>query len=195
MAALVNQMSELSSDPGASHQRCGYEYRDHMSDIAVHSWGDLIQQAMEQSAIGIIRYMAPHLDEDVARQTCSEPQLLRRVYEVEGHDLRSLFFAFLDHVLYIFHAERFVSVAIVVTQMRLGGLTPTEAVNQMHEGASSTSAVTPSGFSLQYETRGCLWVDGAFYPGTEVKAITMHGMNIVLEESDELWHAHVVVDI
>uniref|UniRef100_A0A3Q3IRN9 Protein archease n=1 Tax=Monopterus albus TaxID=43700 RepID=A0A3Q3IRN9_MONAL len=73
-----------------------YEYLDHTADVQIHSWGDTLEEAFEQCAMGMFGYMT---DTETV-----EPIDTVKV-ESEGEDMESLLFHFLDDWLYKFCAE------------------------------------------------------------------------------------------
>lgn len=75
-----------------------YEYLDHTADVQIHSWGDRLEEAFEQCAMGMFGYMT---DTETV-----EPLDTVKV-ESEGEDMKSLLFHFLDDWLYKFCAEEF----------------------------------------------------------------------------------------
>ncbi|XP_008397707.1 PREDICTED: protein archease [Poecilia mexicana] len=75
-----------------------YEYLDHTADVQIHSWGDSLEEAFEQCAMGMFGYMT---DTETV-----EPIDTVEV-ESEGEDMESLLFHFLDDWLYKFCADLF----------------------------------------------------------------------------------------
>ncbi|CAI8043568.1 Protein archease [Geodia barretti] len=87
------QQAEMNKDPTRK-----YEYLDHPADIQIHAWGDSIEEAFEQAAVGMFGYMT---ELSTVEETGTE------TIEAEGHDLESLLFKFLDEFLFLFSAEPF----------------------------------------------------------------------------------------
>lgn len=75
-----------------------YEYLDHTADVQIHSWGETVQEAFEQSAVAMFGYMT---ELEYVQMTSSHD------IEAEGHDMLSLLFHFLDELLFMFCAEPF----------------------------------------------------------------------------------------
>jgi len=75
-----------------------YEYLDHTADIQVHSWGDDMIEALENSAIGMFGYMT---ELDKVEYITEFP------FSVKANtpDMESMFFRFLDELLVIFFIE------------------------------------------------------------------------------------------
>ncbi|XP_077972256.1 protein archease-like [Styela clava] len=69
-----------------------FEYLDHTADVQIHSWGEDLSEAFEQAAMGMFNYMT---DID---GVCPESH---REIEVEGEDLESLLYKFLDEFLFM----------------------------------------------------------------------------------------------
>ena len=64
----------------------------------IHSWGNTVAAAFEQSAIGMFGYMT-----DLTRVTISKQYDI----EVSGQDMQNLLYKFLDEILFMFCAEPF----------------------------------------------------------------------------------------
>uniref|UniRef100_A0A665W7E5 Protein archease n=1 Tax=Echeneis naucrates TaxID=173247 RepID=A0A665W7E5_ECHNA len=75
-----------------------YEYLDHTADVQIHSWGDSLEEAFEQCAMGMFGYMT---DTETVEPTDTIE------VESEGEDMESLLFHFLDDWLYKFCADLF----------------------------------------------------------------------------------------
>lgn len=181
----------------------GFQFQEHMADIAIHSWGDLLTDAMEQGALGMMEYMCPELGSQVR-------PVEEVVVEVRGRNLFSLYFMFLQEVLYRFHAEQFIFSGCRIAVMETGGVNVTTALNNylstrkvvdgQHVPLVASEAPVTEGseeenFLIRAVLRGEKWREGEHKQGTEIKAVTMHSMNIELREEDDLWHTYVVVDI
>ena len=69
-----------------------FEYLDHTADVQIHSWGDNIEEAFEQAAMGMFNYM-----------TDIDGVLPTKTVEIEatGTDFESLLFHFLDEFLFL----------------------------------------------------------------------------------------------
>uniref|UniRef100_A0A668AHE8 Protein archease n=1 Tax=Myripristis murdjan TaxID=586833 RepID=A0A668AHE8_9TELE len=75
-----------------------YEYLDHTADVQIHSWGDSLEEAFEQCAMGMFGYMTD-------TETVEPIDTLE--VESEGDDMESLLFHFLDDWLFKFSADLF----------------------------------------------------------------------------------------
>uniref|UniRef100_A0A2K5P7L4 Protein archease n=1 Tax=Cercocebus atys TaxID=9531 RepID=A0A2K5P7L4_CERAT len=75
-----------------------YEYLDHTADVQLHAWGDTLEEAFEQCAMAMFGYMT---------DTGTVEPLQTVEVEIQGDDLQSLLFHFLDEWLYKFSADEF----------------------------------------------------------------------------------------
>ncbi|XP_071377805.1 protein archease isoform X3 [Centroberyx affinis] len=75
-----------------------YEYLDHTADVQIHSWGNSLEEAFEQCAMGMFGYMT---DTETVEPTDTVD------VESEGEDMESLLFHFLDDWLFKFSADLF----------------------------------------------------------------------------------------
>jgi len=73
-----------------------YEYLDHPADVQIHAWGDTLQEAFEQCAMGMFGYMT-----DI--ETVDNLGTIE--IEAEATDATSLLFKFLDEFLFTFCVE------------------------------------------------------------------------------------------
>ncbi|XP_003962473.1 protein archease [Takifugu rubripes] len=70
-----------------------YEYLDHTADVQIHSWGDTLEEAFEQCAMGMFGYMT---DTETVKPLDTVDM------NSEGDDMESLLFHFLDDWLFKF---------------------------------------------------------------------------------------------
>ncbi|XP_068124966.1 protein archease isoform X3 [Hyperolius riggenbachi] len=73
-------------------------YLDHTADVQLHAWGDTLEEAFEQCAMAMFGYMT-----DIETV---EPIDTVEV-EIEGNDMLSLLYNFLDDWLYKFSADQY----------------------------------------------------------------------------------------
>jgi SHS2 domain-containing protein len=167
----------LSTEPIVSYDTTAatknqYEYKDHTADIQIKSWGDSITTAFAWSALGMFDYMTP-------LHNISETPKVYRKFECSAHDLKSLLFAFLDELLFVFHTESLVCTKIQINEFRENKGNLGEEVNR---------------WTIEGIVAGDLFVDGVHEQGTEVKAITYSEMQIHVAE-DGSTEVYVIVDI
>ena len=149
-----------------------YEYKDHTADIQIRSWGDSTATAFAWSALGMFDYMTP-------LHNISETPKVYRNFECSAHDLKSLLFAFLDELLFVFHTESLVCTKIQINEFR-------ENKGELGEEDNR--------WTIEGIVAGDLFVDGVNEQGTEVKAITYSEMQIHVEENGST-EVYVIVDI
>uniref|UniRef100_A0A3Q3CTD5 Protein archease n=1 Tax=Haplochromis burtoni TaxID=8153 RepID=A0A3Q3CTD5_HAPBU len=143
-----------------------YEYLDHTADVQIHSWGDSLEEAFEQCAMGMFGYMT---DTETV-----EPIDTVEV-ESEGEDMESLLFHFLDDWLYKFSADLFFIPRVSILDMQ-----------------KSFNLLSLLYFSLVYERWGEEFSLEKHPQGTEVKAITYSAMQIHDKEKPEIF---AIIDI
>eukprot|EP01137_Pigoraptor_chileana_P015101 Opistho-2@70620 len=139
-----------------------YEYLDHTADIQLHSWGDDMAAAFEHVILAMFDYMT-----DLDLVDIDESQT--HTFEVEGHDLESLLYAFMDEFLYVFSTEFFVPREVKVVDL-------------------DTHA-----FRIRVTGKGETFDRAKHTQGTEVKAITYSNMQI--HQKDGRADIYVIVDI
>ena len=138
-----------------------YEYRDHPADVQLHAWGDTLQEAFEQVAIAMFGYMT-----DLTKVEISQTEEI----EVEGHDMESLLYQFLDECLFVFSAENFLVAKKV------------EITSFDKENFKIAAKLHGEPFDLDKHPQG-----------TEVKAITYASMEIYDTEGQH--EVFVIIDI
>jgi len=140
----------------------GYEYLDHTADIQLHGWGPTVSNAFEQGALAMFNYIS-ELDnyEVIPEQNVS--------VSVEGHDMQSLLFNFLDEFLCAFNCDRMICKEVKILEF------------------------DKTAFKIKAEGRGEKFSKAKHTGGTEIKAITYSAMEIY--EEDGQAHVLVIVDI
>lgn len=139
-----------------------YEYRDHTADIQLHSWGQNLQEAFEYVGLCMFGYMTNLERVEVDEEKTQE-------FTVEGHDMNSLLFNYLDELLYRFNTDE-----IVVCDLRI--LDFDEKL-----------------FKVKVHARGEHFSIKKHLQGTEIKAITYSAMQ-VLQTATQV-DIYVIVDI
>ena len=140
-----------------------YEYLPHTADVQLHSWGDTLEIAMEHLGVAMFGYMTEL--EGVDESNDIGPLV------VEGHDLHTLIFSYLDEWLVNFH---------------ITGMTPKSiAIGSLNRSEGAYS-LTTTGRGEKFDLK-------KHKQGTEVKAITYSNMQVKeVEGKVELW---VIIDI
>lgn len=73
-----------------------YEYLDHPADVQLHAWGESLQVAFEQVTMAMFGYMTDIQTVEIETQLD---------VEVDGLDMNSLLYQFMDEFLFNFCAE------------------------------------------------------------------------------------------
>lgn len=145
----------------AGKQAGGWEYLDHTADVQIHSWGCNMGEAFGAVVVGMFAYMV-ELDEignELEMHLC-----------VNGHDLETLLYAFMDECLYVFHTGQFVVKEAILKEL------------------------DTSSWTMGFIVRGGLFDAERHSKGTEVKAITYSNMQIIKGGKDKV-ETYVIVDI
>nr|XP_054756485.1 protein archease-like [Lytechinus pictus] len=138
-----------------------YEYLDHTADVQLHSWGPTLKDSFESVVQAMFDYMT-----DIR---CVESTINHEV-SVEGDDMKSLLFNFLDEWLFVFSAEPF----FIPREVKI-------------------TEFDPKKFKIQSTGIG-EYFDLVKHPqGTEVKAITYSNMQI--HEDKDTNDIYVIIDI
>lgn len=141
-----------------------YEYLDHTADVQIHSWGACVEEAFQQQVVGVMGLIT---ELDCVR--VADPVADRREVSVEGHDLPSLLYNFLDEWLFQFNAEGFVCKRVKITSFD-----------------RTRWAITSQGVGEAFEL-------GRHPQGIEVKAITYSALRVT--EGQERTDVLVIVDV
>lgn len=139
-----------------------YEYLDHTADVQFHTWGDSLDLAFTHMASCMFNYITDisKLDIDFDKTTD---------ISVEGHDLHSLLFSYMDELLFRFCTEGFCCVKVDIKKF------------------------DRENFNIDFLAYGCQF-DPKLHPqGTEIKAITYSNMQI--HETQSRADIYVIVDI
>ncbi|KAF7387177.1 hypothetical protein HZH68_012854 [Vespula germanica] len=140
-----------------------YEYLDHTADVQLHAWGESLEEAFEQCAIAMYGYMT-----DLRRVEITD---IHHV-EVEGHDIQSLLFQFLNELLFVFSAESF----LVAKKVKINEFD--------REKFKIKATIYGEEFNIRKHTQEA-----------EVKAITYSAMQILDQPDVERPEVFVIVDI
>lgn len=146
-----------------------YEYLDHTADIQIHSWGDSFSKALEQATIAMFGYMTPRLSLVEINQGDSDD--FGTNIEVQGHDLISLTFNFVQEYLQIFHETGFIAREICIESIDL-----------------ESFIVVSSG-------KGEKMQPDKHVQGTEVKAVTYSNLQVVEDRESGRFDIWIILDI
>lgn len=83
-----------------------YRFLEHTADIKFQSYGRTLNEAFENAVLAVSEY--------ISRGEKIKPKI-GRILEVSGTDLESLFYNFLDELIYLLDAEDFVVAKANVT--------------------------------------------------------------------------------
>eukprot|EP00667_Euglena_gracilis_P019161 EG_transcript_20491 len=154
--------SGLPAAPAKVHEGRQFEFLDHTADVQIHSWGKDLTEAFEYTVLAMFNYCTELSSVEI------DPTKTIEV-EVQGHDLYSLLFSFMDEFLYHFSADFFVL----------------KEVNILEFDAAA--------FRIRARAWGERFIIGKHPQGTEIKAITFSNMQIW--EDSEATQIYVIVDI
>ena len=143
-----------------------FEYLDHTADVILHAWGDSLVQAFQNGVIGMFGYMT-----DLSLVESLERKVISCDFEADSRDVSEvdMLYRLLDECLYIFSTEDyFIFKEIEITRIDEHGF---EAV------------VFGEPFDHSKHTQG-----------TEIKAITFHGMQVLHGDGGRM-DVHVLLDI
>eukprot|EP01112_Ceratiomyxa_fruticulosa_P020236 TRINITY_DN6843_c0_g1_i1.p1 TRINITY_DN6843_c0_g1~~TRINITY_DN6843_c0_g1_i1.p1 ORF type:complete len:149 (-),score=20.44 TRINITY_DN6843_c0_g1_i1:192-638(-) len=146
----------------SSKENKQFEYLDHTADIMFHSWGKNIEESFEQVALAMFNYM-------VELDSVSSKENIDREIEVEGHDMNSLLFAFLDEWLFVFSTEFLVCTEIKILEF------------------------DRTNWKIRCKGKGETFQRGVHTSGTEIKAITYSCMEV--KEAEDKTEIYAIVDI
>jgi SHS2 domain-containing protein len=146
-----------------------FEYLDHTADIQLHSWGNTLQESLEQLVLSLFHYMTDLSKVDVQKDISEENG---RCIVAEGHDLHSLVYSFLNEWLCNFYVSGFIPKVVRIQTLDTDG--PYKIVS---DGEGEL-------FDLNKHTQDA-----------EVKAITYSNMQVIRDHSSSCWDVYVIVDI
>ncbi|KAL2729622.1 protein archease-like, partial [Vespula squamosa] len=136
---------------------------DHTADVQLHAWGESLEEAFEQCAIAMYGYMT-----DLRRVEITD--ILH--VEVEGHDIQSLLFQFLNELLFVFSAESY----LVAKKVKINEFD--------RENFKIKATLYGEEFNIRKHSQEA-----------EVKAITYSAMQILDQPDVERPEVFVIVDI
>lgn len=164
-----------------------YEYLDHPADVILHAWGNSLTLAFENIVPCMFNYIT-----DIS--TVQEDVDCMRVLEVEGHDLYSLLFNYLDEILSQFTVDQLVICRCNVEELVIGGKEKTFLeTNDIEESERSKKEEENQKFRTKVVLYGEIFDLTKHPQGTEIKAITYSEMKI--EQGKNRSDLYVIVDI
>lgn len=140
----------------------GFEYIDHPADIQIHSWGATINKALEPLAIGLFGVMF---------DLSGFSDKIEKKIKIQGNDILSMVYQFLDEWLFTFDAHDFVLKRIEVTKVDL-----------------ETFEIEATGYGEEFDME-----KHSEFRRTEVKAITYASMKV--ETKEDKTDIYVIVDL
>ena len=153
----------------SARSSAGWELTEHTADVGIHAWGPSAASVFEQAALAMLSLIT-----DVS---AVEPAGERAV-EAEAPARDLLLAAFLNEVLYLIEAGRFVPAAVRVKEL----------AQLRTEGGE-----TGESWHVRARISGESFDRARHRVRTVVKAATLHGLS--LTERDGAWEAAVVLDV
>ncbi len=144
----------------------GFEYLDHTADIQLHAFGKTLPSCL----VYIIKCMFNYMTNlDIVQSNDEFSTINASNIFVQGHDMKSLIFTFMDEWLFIFHDTGF-----IVKELEI-------------------ISIDTEKFTIVSSAKGEKFDLGKHTQGTEIKAITYSNMQLQQREDRcDLW---VIVDI
>ena len=158
---VKGKMEIDSISGGTTCLKSGYEYANHTADIQIHAWGTSLSEALSEVVQSMIGYMVKLDNVEIDKHEC------RRV-SVQGHDVQSMVYNFLNEWLFVFLDCGFIPKKVEILSVqdfRVDSFGMGELINPRKH----------------------------FQEGTEIKAITYSNMQ-VLEENGQ-WHILTILDV
>lgn len=163
-------------------QRGSFEYLDHTADIVIHAFADVLPAAFESCGVALYNYMTPTENVKVTDSV---------VLEASGGTLEELLFNYMNELLFLFGSKQFIGGTISVIAFDKGSKR-SQAINT---SAEAEEPLPEQAMFIRCVVGGEKWEDGRHKQGTEVKAITKHGIRIGIAEEDMKYHIYLVIDI
>ncbi|REJ37943.1 MAG: hypothetical protein DIU84_02555 [Bacillota bacterium] len=157
---------------GAPDRDAGYEILEHTADVGLEAYGPTQAEALRQAALGMAALVVPPDQVRPAR---------RWQVHVSAPDPDLLLFNLLDELLYLHHVEGMLVHDVTVEAEAPGG------------PGGSGGAPGPGRWSARAVARGETLDPRRHRPGTEIKAVTLHG--IALRPEGGRWVGRVVFDL
>lgn len=132
-----------------------YKFIEHTADVKFEAYGKSLEEAFSNSAEAMIK----SITEDQIKK------VLEKSFEVEGNDYESLFYEFLEEILFIFESENLIF----------------SGIKEIKINAFNLKCVAYFDYSKNYD----------FF--SHVKAVTYNEMNI--EKDNGHWILKAVLDV
>ncbi|KAF8817875.1 archease family protein [Cardiosporidium cionae] len=87
-----------------------FDYLDHSADVIIHSWGESLQLAFGNAALGLFNYISS-IDYVQVKES--------RSITATGHDTEDLLYHFMDEMLYLYGSEYFLGCQIDIFEFNL----------------------------------------------------------------------------
>jgi len=136
---------------------------DHTADVQLHSWGLTVIESFEEQIYAMFDYISELSTVEI------DEKLGEQIVEVEGHDLESLLYAFMDEYLFQFCTELFIPKEVKIVEFNRN-LFKIKSIGKGEKFNREKNAI-----------------------GTEIKAITYSNMQII--EKEDRVDVYVIVDI
>lgn len=154
----------------------GWELTEHTADVGIHAWGPSAADVFQQAALAMLSLIT-----DVAAAAPAG----ERAVAIESQEQDLLLAAFLNELLYVIEAERFVPAAVRVEAI---------AQKSVAEGAGGRAAGDPgAAWQVRAQVRGEPFDPARHHVRTVVKAATLHGL--LLTQAGDRWEGAVVLDV
>ncbi|MEM1509082.1 MAG: archease [Thermofilaceae archaeon] len=119
----------------------GFKHLSHTADVLIEAWGDSIEEAFEYAALGVFEVMT--------NTSLVKPEEEKRI-EVEGGDLESLLYNWIEKLLILFDTEQILFSKFKVEKIekkeeifKLYGIAAGEQYSgEKHESRTLVKAVT-----------------------------------------------------
>ncbi|OEH77193.1 uncharacterized protein LOC34619127 [Cyclospora cayetanensis] len=153
---------------------CGFEYQDHTADIIVHAVARSLKGVLSFLSFGLFNYMT---DLASVEPRCCCPLTAR------GTDLSGLLFDFLNEMHALYGEQYFIGCSIKGLRIYRGTDPAGAEENQLREFLFATCQVYGEVFDSRKHSQG-----------TEIKAVTMHQMRLLLTQQQEHRKQHQRAD-
>jgi SHS2 domain-containing protein len=178
----------------------GFTFEDHTADMILHGFGPLMQDAFVETANAMFEMMFPGC---VLKSKAAHK--VRHEINITSDTPERLLFHFLNELLGDVWCEKKIIVGCVeILNLNRVVVTSEDESNENEETKKSDDNTEKK--PQQQKQKKMVWtlraacfgeeLDKTKHEiGTEVKAITFHGVKVEERDEDMLYHCHIVVDI